>query len=184
MKKLMLVMSLFIAAQANAADLATCKAKVISSCLLGAEDMQDIRGAVKALSESQNLRLCKEAIDSGVDNIIFRDSDDIVSVNLKSCLVNKVALAVDIKRDVVFEGRLFMATSANRVIFVGLNGRIFELKNASGEPYSSVESVKVSDDGKKLVLLRERNQKTELTLTQIENRINAKKINVISTQVN
>ena len=173
MKNLVLALALVVSVQSYAAQVETCISKITSACGLG--------GGISAILNSRTLdrkEECKIVEDrrERVNNVVFRDTNDILAYNLNTCKLTAAKTYGKIVDTVIRKGRLFIATSRNRVIAVGRNGSIYEFNNSKNKSYSDVVGVK--DGGSELsgvILLRERNQKTSLTDDQIDKRILGKR---------
>ncbi|MBC7384811.1 MAG: hypothetical protein H7301_01455 [Cryobacterium sp.] len=130
---------------------------------------------------------CKMVVAAGIKNIAFFGENNyrVTSVDTKGCKIsNYTYQSGKMTENKVFEGRLFMTISSKRVTMLGRNNAIYELNNAQGEAYSTVEGVKIDQANHAIILEREGNQTTVITMEQLEDRINAGKITILSTSRN
>ncbi len=158
---------------AFAADVETCIDNVKAAC----PGMTAFSNVMKK-SDS-----CKMVIATGIKNIAFFGENNyrLTSVDVKTCAISDYTFqSGNVTENKVFNGRLFATISSKRVVMLGRNNAIYELNNSQGQPYESVEGVKIDQQNDSIILEREFNQTTELTMQQIQDRIDQNKITILS----
>lgn len=189
MKKTLLTLALVLAStQVQAASLESCLRNVISNCI-------DLAGVTTSQIDSLSRGTECKIIQGGkretdgtryAEKTIFFDSNTIISVETdRSALCRGSAAQIRgaVTDSAAKDGRLYMAHNSGALIAVGRDNNIFEVLNSSGDSYKSIVGVKI--EGSELVLQRERNQQTRLSLEQLTKRLNQKsKVRCLSASCN
>lgn len=172
MKFVMLALAL-VSINASAASKDSCKTKIEQACYTS-----NALDSVIYYADS-----CKIAQTSGVENVVLHSQGNfrLTSVSTVNCQVSDYSLQSGKVTDtVVFDGRLFATISSGRVVIITRNNYIYELLNSKGKPYSDVVGVKGNANQDGIILLRERNQKTELSFAQIQQRLDDNKLDLLA----
>lgn len=180
MKLTVLALSLLIGSMANAATKESCN-KVIEASRCNTSILET--DVAYFASECKIIQL------SGKESHVVYISEAgarLMSINTGDCSASLYAFKSGLiisgdNSNKVLDGRLFSVLSSARVVMVDTDNAIYELNNSSNKPYSDVVGLSVKDGV--LTLLRERNQKTELTMKQIDDRIRSNKIELLDKSV-
>ena len=170
---IVLVLGTLALNSAFAADVDSCVKAVKTAC-------PGMTAFSKVMKKADS---CKMVVDTGIKNIAFFGENNyrLTAVDTKQCMISDYTFQSGrMDENKVFEGRLFMTISSKRVAMLGHNNSIYELNNAQGEPYSSIEGLKVDQANDSIILEREGDQTTVLTMEQIENRISDGKIKILA----
>ncbi len=163
-----LIASALIAAPYTfAAELSSCVDKVQSACYTSVG--LDNRMWDSGNSGAKECKIVQRA--GGSDSVVFirPDGGRITSVDTGDCTLSDYQFQTGVVvANRVFEGRLFAVLSSGKVVVVARDNALYQLMNSEGNPYSAVTGLKV-EDGK--IVLERGNDRTVLTLQQIDDRI-------------
>ena len=119
------------------------------------------------------------------DRVIFIDSNNrtLRSVHSSCQTSNYTFQSGSIIDNVVFDNRLFLVLSSNRIAFVGLDNNVYELltsetTKANRKSYKRIDSVRV--DGNVMTLGQDGGGDIRLTVDQVNKRIAEKKYDPIT----